>query len=163
MLVSKKISENNEVLLFVNEQLIYKKSLNTGQFEVFDEKVYGEYLAGGYRDLKEKDCPNMIHVKAKVRFRTAAEGGRTGGVIRGYRPHHIFEYQEDGTFLMAFLGDLQFEEPEILEIGKEYKITIRFLFFFPIEHLIHKGKKWWLHEGSICVGEGEMLQFEVPE
>jgi len=162
MIVNKKVSANKEVLLYVNDQLIYKKSLNTGLFEVLDEKIYEQYLNDGYRDWDIKSTPPLIHVKAKIRFKTTEEGGRTGGVMRGYRPNHVFERQNDGNFLMAFPGDLQFEEPEVLELGKEYEITVRFLFLFPIEHLIHKGKKWWLHEGANCLGEGEMLQFEVP-
>ncbi len=105
----------------------------------------------------------LIHVKAKVRFKTAEEGGRTTGILSGYRPNHVFEYEEDGTFTQSWIGDIQFSEPEMLELGKEYELTVRFLWREQILPYFQKGRKWGLYEGDLQVGEGEILDFMMPE
>jgi len=163
MLITKEISKDNELCLYMNGKLIYKRWLNTGESKVFDVMAYDKYTYTSYTDLDVKDSNYLIHVKAKIRFKTPQEGGRKNGIKNGYRPNHVFEYKEDGELKEAFAGDIQVERNEFIELGKEYKVTVRFLLFQRIEKFMERGRKWWIHEGNRQVGEAEIIDFEMPK
>lgn len=159
MLVTKKISKDNELYLYFNGKLIFKKWLDQGYSKIFDVMAYDSYTYASYTDLDVENSPHIINVKAKVRFKTTAEGGRRNDVVSGYRPNHVFVYREDGHFREAYMGELQFTEPEWLTLGETYEIMVRFPLAQRIEHFLEVGRKWWIHEAQYCVGEAEVLEF----
>ena len=163
MLITKEISKDNELYLYMNGKLIYKRWLDTGQSKVFDVMAYDKYTYASYTDLDIKNSPYLINVKAKIRFRTTDEGGRMNGIKSGYRSNHVFEYNENGELKEAFMGDLQFEGNGFLELGKEYKVMVRFPLVQKIERFMDKGRKWWIHEGPRKVGEAEIIEFKMPQ
>ncbi|MCH2045935.1 MAG: hypothetical protein MK212_17595 [Saprospiraceae bacterium] len=163
MAIIKKITEDNELYLYINGKLIYKRWLDAGYSKVFDVMAYDRYTYMSYTDLDVENSAYLIKVSAKIRLYTAAEGGRTEGVQRGYRPKHVFEYEKHGKPLGQFVGDIQFEESQLLELDKEYVVKVRFPINQIIEQFMEKGRKWWLYENSRKVGEGEILEFELPE
>jgi len=165
MLITKEISKDNELYLYMNGKLIYKRWLNTGQSKVFDVMAYDKYTYSSYTDLDVKDSKSLIHVKAKVRFNTTEEGGRLNGLNCevGYRPNHVFEYEENGEFREAFMGEIQFEGNGFLELGKRSELIVRFPLVQRIERFMDKGRKWWIHEGARKVGEAEIIEFELPQ
>lgn len=162
MLITKEISKNNEFYLYMNGKLIYKRWLNTGQSKVFDIMAYDRYTHTSYTDLDVINSPYLICVTAKIRFKTEEEGGRVNGIKNGYRPNHVFEYKENGELKEAFMGDIGFDEPEILELGKEYEVAIRFPLVQRIERFMDIGRKWWIHEANRQLGEAEIIKFEMP-
>lgn len=125
--------------------------------------AYDKYTHASYTDLDVKYSGCLIRVKAIIRLKTAEEGGRESGVRVGYRPNHVFEYQENGEMVEAFWGSIGFEEQEMLELGKEYKVVIIFPLSQRIERFMKKGRKWWLHEDRYVVGEAEFIEFELPQ
>lgn len=163
MLVTKEISKNNELYLYMNGKLIYKKWLNSGYSKVFDVMAYDKYTYASYTDLDVRNSPYLIQVKAKIRFYTAEEGGRRNGIISGYRPNHVFEYKDNGEMVEAFMGDIGFDNKEILELGKEHVVMVRFPFVQRIERFMDKERKWWIHEGSRKIGEAKIIEFVIPE
>jgi len=70
MVIFKEISKDNELYLYMNGKLIYKRWLNTGQSKVFDVMAYDKYTYASYTDLDVKNSPYLINVKAKIRFKT---------------------------------------------------------------------------------------------
>lgn len=163
MLITKEISKDNELYLYMNGKIIYKKWLNTGQSKVFDVMAYDKYTYSSYTDLDVKDSSYLIHVKAKIRFKTTEEGGRVNGIKSGYRPNHVFEYKEDGELQETFIGDVQFEGNGFLELGKEYEVIVRFPLVQKIERFMDKKRKWWIHEADRQLGIAEIIEFEMPK
>ena len=163
MLITKKISKDNEFYLYLNGKLIYKKWLNTGQSKIFDVMAYDKYTYASYNDLKIESSHDLIKIKAKIRLRTTEEGGRVNGISSGYRPNHVFEYKENGMLKETFIGDIQFGKGTFLELGKECEVMVRFLLIPKIERFMEIGRKWWIHEGALKVGEAEIIEFEVTQ
>ena len=161
MVINKEISKDNELYLYMNGKLIYKRWLNTGQSKIFDIMAYDKYTYASYKDLEVKNTSSIIYIKAKLRLKTTEEGGRINGIKSGYRPNHVFEYLDNGEIKEAFMGDIQYECDEILELGTEFEVLVRFSFNQRIEHFMHKGRKWWIHEGSHQVGQAEIIDFEA--
>lgn len=157
MPIFKKI-ENNELYLYMNGQLIYKRWLDTGYSKVFDIMAYDKYTLTSIRDLQYEN-PNvqLISIKAKLSLRRTEDGGRHIGIISGYRPNHVFEYDSNGQLLNTFIGDIIFEGKGTIEPGETRDVMVRFLINQPIEKYLVKGKKWSLHEGPILIGEAEIL------
>lgn len=54
MLVHKEIKDN-QLYLFINGNLIYKRWLNTGQSMVFDVMTYDKYTLASIKDTESKD------------------------------------------------------------------------------------------------------------
>jgi hypothetical protein len=162
MVVRKEISKDNELYLYMNGKVIYKRWLNTGQSLVFDVMAYDKYTYASYTDLDVKDSPHSIAVRARVRFKTFEEGGRDIGVYSGYRPNHFFSLDEADDSMECFMGDLQFEEPAVLELGQDYEIEVRFILSQRIEPYLSAGKKWLINEGGANVGFGEIISFVPP-
>jgi len=157
MVIFKKI-ENNELYLYMNGELIYKRWLDTGQSKVFDVMAYDKYTLTSIRDL-EYDTPSkgFIQIRAEIKLKTTVEGGRKTGFISGYRPNHVFEYNENGKLLQTFMGDIIFEGQSTIEPGETKDVTVRFLLNQPIEKYLNKGHKWWIHEGERVIGEAKII------
>ena len=108
MAIFKKI-EGNELYLYVNGKLIYKRWLDTGQSKVFDVMAYDKYTLTSIRDLEYENNGGLLTVKAKLKLKSTEEGGRQTGFISGYRPNHVFEYKDNGQLLQTYIGDIIFE------------------------------------------------------
>jgi len=162
MLINKEISKDNELYVYMNGKLIYKRWLNTGQSKVFDVMAYDKYTYASFTDLDVKHSQNLIHVNAIIRLKKTEEDGRTKGILSGYRPNHVFEYEESGKFKEAFMGDIHFEGDHFLELGEEHKVLVRFPFVQKIERFMDIGRTWWIHEADKIVGEAKIVSFEMP-
>ena len=155
MAIFKKI-EGNELYLYMNGNLIYKRWLNTGQSKVFDIFAYDKYTTTSINDLEYENNGELLIVKSKLKLKSTEEGGRKTGFISGYRPNHVFEYNE-GQLLNTFIGDIIFEGKPTIEPGEEREVTIRFLINQPIEKYLTKGQIWWIHEGAKQIGQAEIM------
>ena len=102
-----------------------------------------------------------IFVKARLKLIPTETGGRLSPIRTKYRPNHVFEYV-DGQFLHTYIGEIQFETPEIIRPGDEKIVTIRFLHTPKLEEYLHVGRVWWIHEGGRKVGEAEILELYNP-
>ena len=162
MRIHKEISEDNELYLYMNGKLIYKKWLNTGQSKVFDVMAYDKYTYASYTDLDIQQSKHLIHLKAQIRLLTPDEGGRLSGIRSGYRPNHVFEYDDKGQLIDTMMGDIQFDTPEVLELGTSYEVLIRFIAHQRIEAFLEVGRIWWLHEASRKIGEAKIIEFINP-
>ncbi len=162
MNIRKEFSDN-EFYLYMNGKLVYKKWFDLGYSKVFDRFPWSKHTEFSYTDLDVENSMNIITVKAKVRFKTLLEGGRNKGILSGYRCDQVFEYDENGKVYQTFTADFSFGDFPELELGKTYEVNVRFPNAQRVERFMEKGRKWWIHEGSILVGEGEMLDIEIPQ
>ena len=160
---TKELTEDNELLLYQNGQLIYKRWLNTGQSKVFDVMAYDKYTYTSITDLDIENSKHLIKVNATLKLTPTNEGGRRTGIISGYRPNHVFEYNEDGEMVAAFMGDIQFEQPDTIEPGNEQRVLARFLLSQRIEEFLEPGREWFIHEGPNKVGTAKIISFQLPE
>ena len=156
MAILKKI-EGNELYLYMNGNLIYKRWLDTGQSKVFDVMAYDKYTLTSIRDLEYENNGGLLSVKAKLKLNTTEEGGRQTGIISGYRPNHVFEYNDNGQLLQTYIGDIIFEGKPTIDPGEEREVTVRFLINQPIERYLEKGRIWWIHEGPKQIGQAEII------
>lgn len=101
---------------------------------------------------------DLIIIKAKITMKSTENGGRKTGFISGYRPNHVFEFIEDNLPLRTFIGDINFEEPELFQPGETKDVVIRFLKVSEIEKYINVGQKWHINEGLRNLGTGEILE-----
>ncbi len=158
MAIIKKI-EDNQLYLYMNGNLIYKRWLDTGESKVFDIMAYDKYTLTSWRDTNYENPRGFISVKAKLKMKTTAEGGRKSGFISGYRPNHIFELPESENYTGTYIGDIVFDGQRTIEPGEEKIVTVRFIMCMPIEKYLNIGRKWWIREGGI-VGEAEIISID---
>lgn len=163
MIIKKEIKDGNEFYLYFNGKLIFKKWLDHGYSKVFDHFAWGKYTEKSITDFDLEETPSLYHVKCKLTLFSYEEGGRETPIANGYRPNHVFEYEEDGTLKYTFIGDFQFGEDNRLKPGTTQEVTARFLAHQPIEQYLKVGQKWWIHEGSRKVGQAEMIKIELPK
>lgn len=156
MAILKKI-EGNELYLYMNGNLIYKRWLDTGQSKVFDVTAYDKYTLTSIRDLEYENNGGLLSVKAKLKLNTTEEGGRQTGIISGYRLNHVFEYNDNGQLLQTYIGDIIFEGKPTIDPGEEREVTVRFLINQPIEKYLEKGRIWWIYEGPRQIGRAEII------
>lgn len=156
MAILKRI-ENDELYLYMNGVLIYKRWLSTGKSKIFDIMSYDKYTLMSYKDLQFENSNELLSVKARIRLKDATEGGRRTGIMSGYRPDHVFEYGKDGKINQAFVGDIIFENQTTIEPGEEKVVTVRFLLNQPIEKYLNKGQIWSIYEGPNLIGNAEIL------
>ena len=163
MIIRKEIKDDNELYLYFNEKLIYKRWLNLGYGKVFDTHAFGKYTDYSITDFDLDKTPEMIHVKARLTLVPTEQGGRKNGIVSGYRPNHVFEYQSNGQFKYAYMGDIQFDQTEWIKPGETKEVLVRFLSRQPIDEYMDIGRKWWIHEGPNKIGEAEIIGIEFPE
>ena len=101
---------------------------------------------------------DLIIVKAKIKMKTTEEGGRQSGFKSGYRPNHVFELPDDIRNLKTYIGDIQFDDQELIQPGETKIVTVRFLKTPGIEKYIHVGQKWFINEAARTLGVGEILE-----
>lgn len=157
MAIYKKFTKDNELYLYMNGNLVYKKWLKTGQSKVFDIQAYDRYTLKSIEELHIEFNQELLVIKANIKLKSTQEGGRKTGFISGYRPNHVFEYAEPGKLLQTYIGDIIFEGNSTIEPGEEKEATVRFIPSQPIEKFLQKGRVWWLHEGARIIGEAEVI------
>jgi translation elongation factor EF-Tu-like GTPase len=141
----------------MNGKLIYKRWLKTGQSKVFDVMAYDKYTLTSIKDLDYENPSDLLTIKARLTLKKTEDGGRKTGFISGYRPNHVFEYNQEQGY-QTFIGDIKFEDQDTIEPGEQKIVTVRFLLNQPIEKYLTIGRKWWLHEGQIVIGEAEIIE-----
>lgn len=146
--------KDRQLYLYIDNNLVYKRWLDTGQYTIFHDTIYNNYtldcnLIYDYRD-------RLIIIKAKLKMKTTKGGGRVHGFTSGYRPNHVFEYK-DGVLLRTYIGDIMFEGQPTIEPGEEKIVTVRFSSMQHIEQYLNIGRKWFIHDGGKCVGEAEII------
>lgn len=152
-MIFKNFSEN-ELYLFINGKLIYKRWLDTGVSKVFDVMAYDKYTLASILELGNEN--GLFIVKARIKLTPTEQGGRKTGIISGYRPNHVFEYTSEGKLKRTYIGDINFEGEHLMP-GEERIAIVRFLLLKELDQYLTKGRKWWLHEGPNIIGEGEIL------
>lgn len=163
MIIKKEIKDDNEFYLYFNGKLIFKKWLDQGYSKVFDHFAWGKYTEKSITDFDLEETPPLYHVECTLTLYSKDKGGRENPIANGYRPNHVFEYEEDGTPTYAFIGDFQFGEDDLIEPGITKNVTARFLTHQPIEQHLKIGQKWWIHEGPHKIGEAKMIKIKLPE
>jgi len=156
MTILKRI-ELNELLLYSDGRLIYKRLLDTGKSQIININAYKEYSETSLKDIKYVDPAGYFQINAKLKLKSTEEGGRKSGFVNGYRPNHIFEYNEMGEFLQTFIGEIHLIDKIILEPGQEAVVAVNFLINQPIEKYINRGRIWWIYEGNKNIGEAIIL------
>ncbi len=101
---------------------------------------------------------DLIIVKAKITMKTTEEGGRQSGFKSGYRPNHVFEMSDSLRNLKTYIGDIQFDDQELIEPGETKIGTVRFLKVPEVEKYINVGQKWFINEGARTLGTGEIIE-----
>jgi len=101
---------------------------------------------------------SLIIVKAKIAMKATKDGGRQFGFKSGYRPDHAFELPADLKNLKTYIGDIQFNDQELIEPGETKVVTVRFLKSPGIEKYINIGQQWYINEAAKTLGFGEILE-----
>ena len=91
-------------------------------------------------------------------MKTTEEGGRQSGFKSGYRPNHVFELPDNLRNLKTFIGDIQFDDQELIQPGETKIVTVGFLKMPAIEKYIHVGQKWFINEAARTLGFGEIIE-----
>lgn len=101
---------------------------------------------------------DLTIVKAKVTMKATEDGGRKSGFKSGYRPNHVFEIPANLNELKTYIGDIQFDDQELIQPGETKMVTVRFLKTPQIEKYINVGQKWFINEAARTLGFGEILE-----
>jgi translation elongation factor EF-Tu-like GTPase len=101
---------------------------------------------------------DLIVVKAKITMKTTEEGGRQSGFKSGYRPNHVFEMPDNVKDLRTYIGDIQFDDQDLIKPGETKIVTVRFLKVSEIEKYSMVGQKWFINEAARTLGVGEILE-----
>lgn len=155
MSISKKIKDN-ELYLYMNGKLIYKRWLDTGQSKVFDVMAYDKYTLTSIRDMQVENPSEKLIVKAKLRLRASDDNGRKTPIKSGYSPNHVFEYKND--ILETYIGRIVFDGADDVYPGEERIVSVEFLQGQHIENYLQKGQKWFIYEGPKQIGEAEIIE-----
>lgn len=153
-----KIIKGDELYLYMNGRLIFKRWLKKGYSKVFDVMVYDKYTLSSIGDL-EIQGDTLLRVKAIIKLRPTSEGGRKTAIASGYRPNHVFYHRDDGKWSESFIGEISFEDSEFIYPGEEREVLVRFLSFAPIEKYFKIGFEWSIYEGANLVGSARILEF----
>jgi translation elongation factor EF-Tu-like GTPase len=101
---------------------------------------------------------DLIIVEARIYFKTSKEGGRNSGIKSGYRPNHVFEQPKDLKNIRTYIGDILFDEQELIQPGETKIVTVRFLRNPIVEQYIKVGQRWFIYEVPRLVAEGEIIE-----
>ena len=158
MAIEKVITNDDELYLYMNGNLIYKRWLKTGQSKVFDVMAYDKYT---YMSLKDIDYRgnDLISVKAQINMMSTEEGGRSTAFRSGYRPNHVFKQEDNGKWIQSYMGYICFDDSEFIYPGETREVVVKFLSCLPIENYLNVGRSWYIYEGANLVGKGEILEF----
>ena len=158
----RKEMKDHEFYLYFNGKLIYKKWFNLGYSKVFDRGAWDKYTSHSITDFDLQETPPFFEIESNMKLIESENGGRKTSIHNGYRPDHVFEYEEPGIVKYAFIGDVQLGNLIELNPGEQAKVTVRFLTHQPIERHLKIGNKWWIHEGRQKIGTCEILNIKLP-
>ncbi|QIL39642.1 hypothetical protein G7074_10365 [Pedobacter sp. HDW13] len=148
--------ENNELYVYQNGVLIYKKWLKTGYSKVFDLMAYDKYTLESYNDTTYKTSNSLIIVKAELELKPTEHGGRKTGFVSGFRPNHVFERKQEEV-LQTFIGDITFNDWHTIEPGEKKNVTVRFIDSPKLHRHLQLGKAWDIYEGQKLIGQAKIL------
>lgn len=100
----------------------------------------------------------IIKVKALLKLKSTEDGGRKKGIASRYRPNHVFEYNEDGSFPNTYMGQIMFDDEEWIMPNEEREVEVVFLKSGGLEKFLIKGRSWWIHEGVKQIGVATILE-----
>lgn len=163
VIIRKEIKNDNELYLYFNGKLIYKRWLVLGYGKVFDIHTFRKYTDYSITDFDLEETPEMIHIKANFSLFSTDKSGRKTRIKSAYRPNHVFEYRTNGQFKYAYIGDIQFDQKEWIMPGETQEVLVRFLSRQPIDKYLNIGRKWWIHEGPNKIGEAEIIEIKLPK
>ena len=104
---------------------------------------------------------DFIEIIAEFTLYSTDNGGRKTGIATGYRPNHVFEHiGNNNKFKNSYIGDIQFENKELIMPGETYIVKVRFLKHHNITDFIQIGRVWWIHEALYKVGEAKIIRIE---
>jgi translation elongation factor EF-Tu-like GTPase len=103
--------------------------------------------------------PQHVWVKARLRLISIEEGGRQYPIISGFRPTHVFEYEEN-VRLKTAIGEIQFDDFELMYPGEEKKVRVVFLRQPHNEQYLTVGRIWRIQEAGKLIGIGEILEVD---
>jgi hypothetical protein len=72
--------------------------------------------------------------------------------------NHVFELPEDLKNLKTYIGDIQFDDQELIDPGETKIVTVRFLKIAEVEKYIVVGQKWFINEAAKTLGFGEIVE-----
>ncbi|MGN8059692.1 hypothetical protein ACTJKN_25665 [Pedobacter sp. 22163] len=150
--------KNNQLYLYQNGALIYKKWLATGESKVFDLMAYDKYTLVSFNEVEYGNSNSLVSVQAELELHLTNDGGRKTGIISGYRPNHVFEYKQS-QIVQTYIGDINFSEWPTIEPGEKKIVKIRFLDFPSLHQYLHVGRVWHIHEGERVIGKARILSF----
>ena len=101
---------------------------------------------------------DLIIVKAKITIKTTAEGGRQHGFKSKYKLNYVFELPDHLRNLKTYIGDIQFDDQELIEPGETKIVTVRFLKMSQVENYIRVGQKWFINEAAKTLGFVEIIE-----
>lgn len=156
----KKVIEGNVLCLYAKNKCIYERNIDNGKEKVIDFLSYNFYTSS-FREVEVENTNELVYVRALLTLKSSEGGGRETGVVSGYRPNHIFNYEDPKRSFNTFIGDVNFEHKKLFMPGESHEVLVCFLFFQPIEKYLNLGKKWSIFEGGREVGEAEMLEISL--
>lgn len=101
---------------------------------------------------------DLIILKARIYFKTSEEGGRNTAIKSGYRPNHAFEQPKYVRNIRTYIGDILFDDQELIQPGEIKIVTVRFLRNPIVEQYIKVGQRWFIYEVPRLVAEGEIIE-----
>jgi translation elongation factor EF-Tu-like GTPase len=101
-----------------------------------------------------------IYITAKLTLYSTDKGGRKTGIRTGYRPNHVFEYDNKGSFKQTYIGQINFDDGKWIMPGETDEVTVEFLNLFDIAKFLTIGRKWWIHEGNNKLGEAVIIDIK---
>lgn len=104
---------------------------------------------------------DWVRVEARIRFLSAAEGGRVSALRGGssYRPNHNFFGPDSRDMCVGFI---ELVEGEHVDPGDTIQKEIAFLISPAIEPEIREGREWRIQEGGKLVAVGTILKVLDP-
>ena len=92
-------------------------------------------------------------MKARIRFLTTDEGGRSAPPRSGYHP----QLKLGDIYTSCFVKTLFGHEEQCFELGREYEVELELLFPH-YAHLVPETDECELYEGSRLVASGRFLR-----
>lgn len=106
---------------------------------------------------------DSILVKALLSMKSSEAGGRKTVLRSGYRPNHVFEHPEGIGQLTTYIGEISFDDRELIEPGEAKIATVRFIIIPEIEKYMYVGREWFICDGGKVVGVGEILEIRIED
>lgn len=98
---------------------------------------------------------DYIHVRARIRLLSTAEGGREQPFPVSFRANHNFSDTEDS---LMTLGRIDLPEGRTLQPGESIEVLLSLWNGPGLEGQIHPGREWRIQEGPKLIGFGTVLE-----